>query len=145
MQTLTIGILSKEVGISTKTIRFYEDVGLIAKPARAENGYRMYSENVKGELLLIKNARDLGLPISEIKKLMIGCEDGNCQHTKEYIQHEVGSYVSILDKRIQQLQKLRNKLKNLKTNIILGEDCGVNGYCCNILKQIEDSPKGGEK
>src|SRR5215469_8231510 len=107
---LRIGELAKQVGLPTKTIRFYEEIGLISQAQRAENGYRVYSESAVEELSLIKHARDLGLPIPEIRKLMIGCTDGNCDHTKEYVKKEVGDYLRILNQKIQQLQELKVQL-----------------------------------
>ena len=69
---VTIGELGKKTKLSTKTIRFYETIGLIQKPKRADNGYRMYPSETIDELSLIKNARDLGLPIAQIKKIDAG-------------------------------------------------------------------------
>lgn len=52
-QILTIGELSKRVGINPKTIRFYEDIGLIV-PVRAENGYRIFNSKDEQRLLFYK-------------------------------------------------------------------------------------------
>lgn len=142
---LTIGNLAKKVGLPTKTIRFYEEIGLVDAPRRAENGYRIYTLDTVEKLSLIKNARDMGLPIPEIRKLMRGCVDGDCSHTKQYMQKEVHTYLHVLDEKIQQLEQLRQKLQNLEKNIVIGDNCDSTGYCCNILKQISDKEiKGGE-
>lgn len=143
---LSIGNLGKQVGLPTKTIRFYEEIGLISKARRAENGYRVYSEKAIEELTLIKHARDLGLPIPEIRKLMIGCENGDCTHKREYVEKEIGDYITKLDEKIEQLQTLSTQLKSLKNNLVLNTaNCDNKTYCCNILSQIESLPKGGEK
>lgn len=145
MNLLTIGNLSQKIGLPAKTIRFYEEIGLIDIPKRAENGYRIYSADAIEKLSLIKNARDMGLPIPEIRKLMKGCSDGNCSHTKEYVKEEIHEYLKVLDEKIQQMQILRQKLQDLKENINT-DNCDNSGYCCNILKQISDEKvKGGEK
>lgn len=135
-QLLTIGQVSKKVNLPTKTIRFYESINLISPAKRAKNGYRTYPEEIINELSLIKNARDLGLPIDEIKKLMSGCKDGNCEHTKTYIEGEIDGYVELLEKKINQLVQLRTKLKHLRTTIILNESCNSDKYCCNLLSQL---------
>ena len=132
---LTIGNLGKKVGLPAKTIRFYEDIGLIAKAQRSENGYRVYEEKAVAELSLIKRARDLGLPIPEIKKLMIGCTDGNCLHTKTYIEKEIAAYVDLLQKKIEELQGLQSKLASLHKKI---QTDTTNSYCCNILEKIAE-------
>lgn len=141
---LTIGQLAKETGLTTKTIRFYEEIGLIKPAERADNGYRSYPTNMIEELNIIKTVRDLGLPIPEIKKLMIGCSEGGCEHNQEYLAKEIKNYVEILKEKISQLTKLKSKLENLKVSICdcdNQEDCT---YCCNVLGQIAHSAKGGE-
>ncbi len=140
---VTIGALSKKVGLPTKTIRFYEDIGLISSPKRLENGYRDYPESAIEELSLIKNVRDLGLPIPEIKKLMKGCENGDCEHAKGYMEKEITNYVTVLDEKIKQLQILRLQLKNLHNDVTQTKNWKGTTYCCNILKQLTVT-KGGD-
>ncbi len=52
-----IGDLSERTGVPAKTIRFYEDIGLVAPASRAENGYRLYDQNDAERLRFIKSAR----------------------------------------------------------------------------------------
>lgn len=137
-QTLTIGQLAGQVGILTKTIRFYENIGLIAPAKRQANGYRTYESKAAEELRLIKYARDLGLPIAQIKKLMRGCDDGNCKHSKEYLESEIAAYTKLLDERIRQLSTLKQKLHTLKGTITIKDCKEKNAYCCNILHQLAE-------
>ena len=141
---LTIGQLAKETGLTTKTIRFYEEIGLIKPVERADNGYRSYPANMVEELNIIKTVRDLGLPIPEIKKLMIGCDEGGCEHNQEYLAKEIKNYVEILKEKISQLNKLKSKLENLKVAICDCDSKDECTYCCNVLGQIAQSTKGGE-
>jgi MerR family copper efflux transcriptional regulator len=142
---LTIGELAKQTGVPTKTIRFYESIGLIAEPERLENGYRAYPESRVEELTIIKNVRDLGLPIPQIKKLMLGCPDGDCSHSGEYIDKEIAEYTEVLSTKIHQLTHLKTQLQKLRKSV---DECsGDHGgkYCCNVLGQIAELSKGGEK
>lgn len=145
MPLLTIGKLAKKTGLSTKTIRFYEGIGLIAQAKRAENGYRIYTETVIGELALIKSARELGFPIPEIRRLMSGCENNDCEHAKEYVEKEVTGYMLVLDKKIEQLQLLKTKLQALQSNIRNQPENSQGIYCCNIFNQLDQLSKGGEE
>lgn len=142
--TLTVGELAKKTGLTTKTIRFYEEIGLIKQAERAENRYRSYPVEMVEELRIIKTVRDLGLPIPEIKKLMVGCTDGGCLHNQDYLSKEIKSYVEILKTKITQLTKLKNKLEELKVAVCDCDDHGECKYCCNVLGQIAQSAKGGE-
>ena len=141
---LTIGELAKETGLTTKTIRFYEEIGLISPATRADNGYRSYATEMVEELRIIKTVRDLGLPIPEIKKLMIGCGEGGCVHNQEYLAKVIKNYVVILKEKIAQLNNLKNKLETLKVTICDCDDHGECKYCCNVLGQIAQTAKGGE-
>lgn len=141
---LTIGELAKETGLTTKTIRFYEEIGLISPATRADNGYRTYAFEMVEELRIIKTVRDLGLPIPEIKKLMVGCGEGGCVHNQEYLAKEIKNYVVILKEKIAQLNNLKNKLETLKVTICDCDDNGECKYCCNVLGQIAQTAKGGE-
>lgn len=143
MNKYSIGETAKLTGLPTKTIRFYEDEGVISPALRGENGYRKYPVSAIDELKILKYARDLGLPLSEIKKLMRGCGNGDCQHTRKYIETSIENYLTLLDGKISQMQMLKSKLTGLsrkfKTNDV---SCDQGAFCCDILHQlIEDTPK----
>ena len=67
---MNIGEASKRSGVSQRMIRHYEGIGLIARAARRESGYRDYGENDVHTLRFIRRARDLGFPIEEIGQLL---------------------------------------------------------------------------
>ena len=147
MKNYTIGQVAQLVELPTKTIRFYEESGVISLPKRAENGYRLYSNDAVEELRLLKYARDLGLPLVEIKKLMIGCDHGDCHHSKEYIDKSINDYVARLNSKILELTTLKNKLVDLKETFTETENCTDGPFCCNIfhqLTQIKAHAKGGD-
>lgn len=139
---LTVGELANETGLTTKTIRFYEEIGLIKQAPRADNGYRSYPTSMIEELRVIKTVRDLGLPIPEIKKLMTGCEGGDCQHNHEYMAQEIKKYVEVLRTKITQLKTLKQKLESLKISICDCSDSCECRYCCNVLGQIAQNNEG---
>lgn len=142
---LTIGELAKETEVPTKTIRFYESIGLISQSERLENGYRIYPESRIEELKLIKCVRDLGLPIPQIKRLMVGCDDEDCSHSQEYINREISDYVEVLTKKITEMSNLKKQLIALKKNVEICSGEHQSPYCCNVLGQIAEQTKGGEE
>ena len=136
MNKYTIGQVAKMTGMSAKTLRLYEEQGVIKSVLREENGYRYFTEENLEEIRLIKYARDLGLPLLEIKRLTVGCENGDCDHSKEYIQKNIERYVNILSERIKQMENLRFRLKELLRD---------GPYCCGILHQLSiNQGKRGE-
>jgi MerR family copper efflux transcriptional regulator len=137
MDKYSIGQVAKITGMSAKTLRFYEEKGVIESALREENGYRYFTEKGLEEIKMIKYARDLGLPLAEIKKLMIGCTGGDCKHTKEYNKKIIDDYVDLLTERIKQMEILKSKMEKIQKN---------GPYCCGILHELSiNNRKEGEK
>jgi len=67
---MKIGPASEASGVSQRMIRHYEKIGLVPSPLRRDSGYRDYSDSDVHRLRFIANARDLGFPIEEIRKLL---------------------------------------------------------------------------
>jgi DNA-binding transcriptional MerR regulator len=141
--TYSIGQIGKIVGLPPKTIRYYEEMNLITSTKRESNGYRVYTDESKEELTVLKYARDLGLPIDTMKKLINGCVNNKCEHSKEEVEQEVNDYIMLLEEKIKQMSVLRDKLKKLRNTIQVQDLCNDTLYCCNILHQLS-TVKGGE-
>lgn len=67
--TLTIGELARELDVTTRTIRYYEERGLIA-PERSEGGQRVYGRRERGRLKLILRAKTAGFDLTEIREVL---------------------------------------------------------------------------
>src|SRR3989442_15013210 len=68
--SLTIGQVAKTSGVDAKTIRYYEQIGVLPAPSRAASGYRLYDQPGVERLRFIRRARSLGLPLQQLKTLM---------------------------------------------------------------------------
>ena len=69
MPTLTIGDLARATGVAAKTIRYYEEIGVLPAPRRTPSGYRQYDEPGVQRVRFIGRARTLGLPLRRLKML----------------------------------------------------------------------------
>jgi MerR family mercuric resistance operon transcriptional regulator len=67
---ISIGILSKRSGVNVETIRYYERIGLLPAPPRSASGYRIYSSAHADRLQFVRRARDLGLSLDEVRRLL---------------------------------------------------------------------------
>lgn len=67
--SMTIGELAKKTGVTTRTIRYYEEVGLLPPPHRTTNGYRAYDQNHLNGMKMIRRAKRLGFSLKELKEL----------------------------------------------------------------------------
>ncbi len=93
---MTRGEISKQADISARTIRFYEDKGIIPIPEREPNGYRNYDSSIIPRLKFIKNAQQLGFSLTEIKELAdmkivpdMSCESAHAKAKSKILDIEV--------------------------------------------------------
>src|SRR5262245_5901538 len=75
---LTVGQLARATGVPAKTIRYYEQAGVLPAPRRSEAGYRHYSRHDVHRLLFIRRARALGLSLTKLKVLTAELDSGAC-------------------------------------------------------------------
>ena len=79
---LKIGQLAARAGVTAKAIRFYEAAGVLPRPARGANGYRLYGPDALDMLEFVKRATGLGLTLAEIKEIIAIRQGGRppCAH-----------------------------------------------------------------
>ena len=111
MRPMRIGQLAETTGVSTDTIRYYEKIGLLPAPQRSGSGYREYPSGAGNRLRVIRNAVQLGFPLTEIAKVLRVRDSGGapCRQVRDYAQHVVGE----IDQRIAQLTTERHSMVEL--------------------------------
>ena len=72
---LRIGQVAERTGLSLRTIRFYEENGLVIPTARSEGGFRLYSEDDVARLEVIKRMKPLGFSLEEMQELLTLLQD----------------------------------------------------------------------
>ena len=113
-ETLSIGDAAAASGLSTKTIRYYEDVELIPKARRSNTeartgGDRVYDDADIGRLRFIRHARMLGLGLDSIRDLLKLAEHGCPGRQPEYHQ-TLERHLSAIEERIQHLKTEKREL-----------------------------------
>jgi DNA-binding transcriptional MerR regulator len=73
---MRIGQLAAELGTTAKTLRYYEEIGLLDPPARTEGGYRIYDETAVHQARLVVGLRQLGLTLDELHRVL-HADDGS--------------------------------------------------------------------
>ncbi len=109
---MRIGEAADAVGINPRTIRYYEDIGLLPDPERTAGGYRDYTAADVERLVFVKTARRLGFTLAELAEILAFREQG--QRPCAYVLDVLGRQVGDLDRRITELQDLRAELVALK-------------------------------
>lgn len=129
MAEMRIGQLAERLHLNTQTIRYYERIGLLPKPERTEAGYRAYGEEDEKRLRFVKNARNCGLNLGEVKEVLAFHERGEapCNYVAEAIARraeEVGRQIAELTEFKEELNRLHERSRKQPTRQ-KGSDC----YC----------------
>lgn len=114
---MTIGELADELRLNPKTIRYYEEVGLIPEPRRSESGYRLYSRFEMERVRLVKRAKLLGLSLVEIKELVNYAIDGRCNVLEHQLLTLVQAKLGEIDRKIDDLVALRDNLRQYHSDL----------------------------
>ncbi|MFC4668093.1 Cu(I)-responsive transcriptional regulator [Seohaeicola nanhaiensis] len=107
---MNIGEVAERSNLPTKTIRYYEDIGLI-KPKRSENGYRAFREADLHKLAFLGRARALGFSIEDCRTLMALYEDETRESAQ--VRAVAEEHLNAIDSKIAQLQSMRATLAHL--------------------------------
>jgi MerR family copper efflux transcriptional regulator len=108
---MNIGEAARQAGINAKRVRHYEAIGLLPKAARSTSNYRAYSENDVHTLRFIRQARDLGFAIEDIRALL-GLWRDRRRPSRE-VKKLVQRHADALRARIAELQAMVGALENL--------------------------------
>ncbi|HBO13886.1 MAG TPA: Cu(I)-responsive transcriptional regulator [Halieaceae bacterium] len=130
---MKIAEAARQSGLSAKAIRYYESIGLVAAPARADNGYRDYPPEAVDELGFVQRARAVGFSVDECRQLLALYRDPARQsaHARGLVLEKLAA----LDERLAQLHSMRDSLADLA-----GRCRGDEGPECAIL---DDLAQGG--
>ena len=107
---MNIGQAAIRSGLPAKTIRYYEDIGLL-KADRAANGYRDYSDSDIHRLAFLQRARALGFPIEDCRQLMSLYSDRN--RASHDVREIASSHVAAIDAKLRELGAMRATLTTL--------------------------------
>jgi MerR family transcriptional regulator, copper efflux regulator len=108
---LQIGELAERTGVPAKTIRYYEQIGVLAPPDRTPAGYRIYDQRAIERLAFVRSAQGLGLTLGEIRGIVAMRERGEapCDHVLALMKTRAAE----VHQRVVELQRLGDELDRL--------------------------------
>ncbi len=110
MEAMSIGAVAVKSGLPAKTIRYYEDIGLLTPPRR-ENGYRTYREQELHKLKFLHRARSLGFTIEQCRQLLSLYEDES--RASSDVKALARQHLKEVDAKILELQGMKSTLETL--------------------------------
>ncbi|CAN5574281.1 MerR family transcriptional regulator [soil metagenome] len=110
--SLRIAEVADRVGISTATVRYYERIGVLPAPQRADNGYRVYDAHTVERLEFIARAKQLGCTLEEITDLVTARDGGECGPIQDRLRNLVADKLTAAQTEIVELVTLTAELRN---------------------------------
>jgi len=130
---------SQQTGLSAKTIRYYEAIGVLRPPKRAPNGYREYNEGDLERARFVAGARSLDLSLDEISELlaMQDHREAPCRTMLNQIKQkadQISERILLLQQMEKDLRKLYKMGLTFPTDDVDGKNC-----ICHLVKQRSKS------
>jgi DNA-binding transcriptional MerR regulator len=127
---MRIGEIASRAGVPAKTIRFWEDQGLLPPPGRTPAGYRDYGPAVVDRLGFIRHAQTAGLSLAAIRQVLEVRDGGEppCVHVTELIARRLAE----VDARLAELTRTRDQLVVLAARAAAQDPADCRGYCSII-------------
>lgn len=133
----TIGELAKRSGVAVPNIRYYEEIGVLPKARRSASGQRYYAAPDLDRLKFVRNCRDLGFPLEQVRALLhlSKAENRTCNEARDLAADQL----AVVQARIRELQALETELRN---QIAECEASCLNGPSpdCSILAKVSGKP-----
>lgn len=134
---MNIGQASMASGVTTKMIRYYDEIGLVEPASRTDANYREYEERQINELRFIKRARSLGFSMEEITQLLSLWRDG--RRPSREVKAIADRHLADLDARIAEMQGMADTLRHL-SHCCAGNERPE----CPILTDLTDGKEPSE-
>jgi DNA-binding transcriptional MerR regulator len=121
----------QETGLTARTLRYYEEVGLLPGVRRREGGRRVYGDDEIQRLRFIQRLKALGLSLAEIRELSaVYAIEGSTRAMLERLEQLLGRHLEETDARLAELMSLRDQIAKYRDHVasrIAGRDAGRNG------------------
>lgn len=135
---ITVKQVAERVGMPSRTVRYYDRIGLVRADERSASGYRLYSVEDEGRLLFIRRAKRLGLSLEEIRGLMAAAE-GGCGSTVPELERLLEQKIREVDEKIADLTAFRARLVEYRAGRQpVSRGCCSHGAFCGCLDDVPE-------
>lgn len=131
MSAMNIGDAAKASGVSAKMIRHYESVGLFPEAVRTDSGYRQYTDKDVNTLRFVRQSRDLGFSLEQIRELLGLWQ--NRRRPSRQVKALAQAHIQELETKLQELQTMKATLEHL-VHCCHGDDRPD----CPIIERLAD-------
>ena len=140
---MTVKEVAESVGLPSRTIRYYDRIGLVTADERTAAGYRLYSSEDEGKLRFIRRAKTLGFSLEDIRGLIDAAERGCCDQVVPEVERLLEQKVKEIDTRIAELTAFRERLMSYAAGRGSGCGCSGSGAFCGCLDDVSQLTAAG--
>ena len=126
---LTIGQVATATGVPAKTIRYYEDVGVLPRASRSLGGYRQYGDREVERIRFVRRARALGLSPGQLRELTAALEGDSGARMRPMLRSLVGTQLSSVRRQRAELRLLQRQLERAQRRLARRAPVHRNGAC----------------
>ena len=130
---MKIGALAEQTGVHVETIRYYQGLGLMPKPARVHGSVRRYGAEAADRLRFIKRAQGLGFSLDEVRLLLNLSVGEHCAETRTFAEQKR----QLVKKKISDLRRIQGALDKL----VRACGTGRRGRGCPIIESLSGEPR----
>ena len=132
---MNIGALAHSTGLTTKTIRYYESIGVLPEPQREANGYRSYDTGSVDRIGFVRDAQAAGLALIEIQTILELRDEG--ESTCGHVIASLEVHMIDLDRQMEDLQRTQTRLAHIidRARTLDPSDCTDPNGCQTISNQ----------
>lgn len=130
--TLTVKDTAARVGLPSRTLRYYDRIGLVCPP-RTAAGYRVYGPAEENRLRFVRQAKTLGCSLEEIRELITVTERRPGAEVVPEVERLLGEKIAAIDAQLADLGAFRERLVAFRAGSGSGCGCGGHGAFCRCL------------
>jgi DNA-binding transcriptional MerR regulator len=147
MTTLRIAEVAEQTGVPATTLRYYEDIGLLAAAGRSANGYRAYSQRDVERLRFITRAKQLDLSLDDLRELLQAWDSDDCAGVQDRMSQVVSARLAQTQQRITDLMELAGQLQTAADRLTQAPQAGPcdPGCACTTAPPAPAASGGGHR
>jgi DNA-binding transcriptional MerR regulator len=133
---LTVKKVAERVGLPSRTVRYYDRIGLVKASERTPAGYRLYSPREEGQLRFVGRAKALGFSLEDIRGLLTAADRGCCGEVMPEVDRLLDDKVKEIDEKIGELSAFRDHLQGYAAGRRSGCGHPNHGAFCGCLDDV---------
>ena len=140
---MTVKQVAEHTGLPSRTIRYYDRIGLVSADERSAAGYRLYSPEEEGKLRFVRRAKGLGFSLEDIRGLLAAADRGCCEEVMPHVERLLEKKVKQIDSQIAELSAFRARLLDYSEDKGAGCGCREAGAFCGCLDDVSQTTVSG--